>query len=153
MRIQGERSRIYKGVGPPLGPARQYDWKFDINGTLWFCLESGNPGEWTMTYDPSSSDGDVTTSTFSAAGNITSTGTDQLVEANAQTAAFTLTLPAVSGVDYEITVKKMNANGNKVTVVGTGGELIDGGANKQLDKQYMTFTFARNAAGTGWDIV
>lgn len=71
-----------------------------------------------------------------------------LVEANATSAGFTITLPSAPYTGARVTVKKTDSTGNVVTVVGQGGSTIDGDANASIVSQWAGATFVYD--GTNW---
>ena len=77
---------------------------------------------------------------------------DRVVLADATGGAFTVTLPNASGKrgQQPITVKRMNAGGNAVTVASAGGT-IDGASTTSIASQYTALSFISN--GTDWLIV
>jgi hypothetical protein len=82
--------------------------------------------------------------------------TDDLIRADATTAAFTITLPTAAsafsnGEGEVITVKKIDATANVVTVQGNGAELIDDANTASISSQYSAASFVSN--GTSWDIL
>jgi tetrahydrodipicolinate N-succinyltransferase len=86
----------------------------------------------------------------SATGAIVAT--DGMVTVNAAAGAVTMTLPAVATVSGRVvTVKKIDASGNAVTVDGNGAETIDGAANFPLAAQYDSLTVI--AGATEWHII
>lgn len=81
---------------------------------------------------------------------------DALVRANATGGAFTVTLPAASAVvGQRVTVKRLNAGANAVTVSAQGTDTIDGAASASLTAQYQAVTVVAWQSGTtyGWDIL
>ena len=62
----------------------------------------------------------------------------KLVDADATTAAFTVTLPTVAsaGDGFIIAIKKTDSSANAVTVDAAGAELIDGATTKVLASQF-----------------
>lgn len=72
-----------------------------------------------------------------------------VVLCDATAAAFTITLPPVgqhSG--RHVTVKKVDASANAVTIDGDGAEQIDGAANQTLATQWESNQIVSN--GTAW---
>jgi len=61
---------------------------------------------------------------------------DSVVIVDATSGPVTVTLLAISKNPRRICVKKWDATANAVTVVGGGGELIDGSASAVLSAQY-----------------
>lgn len=75
-----------------------------------------------------------------------------IVRCDATGAAFTVNLPAVSGLSgLQVTIKKTDSSANAVTVDGSGAETIDGAATYSLATQYKHVTLVCN--GTSWDII
>jgi len=66
--------------------------------------------------------------------------------------AIVVTLPLASGVSGKIlTVKKIDASGNTVTLTPGGGELIDGAATKVISTQYDFYQIQTD--GNNWYII
>lgn len=78
--------------------------------------------------------------------NYTATATDACVLADATTAGFTVTLPAVVA-GRQLTVKKLDSTVNLVTVAPASGT-IDGAANDVISVQWQSRTYISN--GTNW---
>lgn len=78
---------------------------------------------------------------------------DHIILCDASGAAFTLTLPPVTGQNGAILIfKKIDASVNAITLDGDGGETIDGAAtNAEMDTQYDTITLLCD--GTQWLII
>lgn len=72
------------------------------------------------------------------------------VRADANGAAFTVTMPATPRIAQLINVKKIDATGNTVTVDGNGNN-IDGAATKAITVQYTTLQLQFN--GSTWDVI
>lgn len=89
-------------------------------------------------------------STTPATGAYTATADDNLILADAAGGAFTVTLP-LAGDASRITVKKVDASANNVTVDGSGSETIDGAANKALTAQWQTLSLQSD--GTAWFVI
>lgn len=76
---------------------------------------------------------------------------DGFIRANATGGAFSVTLPpAAAQPGCEITVKRLNAGANAVTVDGYSTETIDGAATYVLSVQYESVSVVSN--GAGWDV-
>jgi hypothetical protein len=77
---------------------------------------------------------------------------DRIVLADATSAPFTVTLPSAQGRHGQqaLTVKRMNAGGNAVTV-GAASGLIDGAATQSLGSQYARLSVVSD--GTQWLII
>lgn len=77
----------------------------------------------------------------------------KLIDADATTAAFTVTLPTVAsaGDGFIISVKKTDSSANVVTVDGAGTETIDGATTKLLSAQFDTITLYCD--GVEWHVV
>lgn len=76
----------------------------------------------------------------------TATASDACILADAATAGFTITLPAVAA-GRQLTVKKIDSSVNLVTVAPASG-LIDGAANDVVSVQWQARTYISN--GTNW---
>jgi hypothetical protein len=82
----------------------------------------------------------------------TLTATDEVVYADATSAAFTVTLPtAVSKAGQTYTIKRANAGVNNVTVGTTSSQTIDGSTTYVLSAQYKYVTVVSN--GSNWLII
>lgn len=78
--------------------------------------------------------------------------TDGLVECDATSAAFTVTLTAVaSSLGRVITIKKIDSSANAVTVDGNASETIDGATTYTLSTQYDSVTL--HCDGTKWNVI
>lgn len=77
----------------------------------------------------------------------------KLVDADATSAAFTVTLPTVAsaGDGFIIIVKKTDSSVNAVTIDGAGAETIDGATTLVLSSQYDSA--ALRCDGTEWHVV
>lgn len=82
----------------------------------------------------------------------TVTTADEVVPCDATSAAFTVTLPAISGITgYKVTIKKIDSSANAVTVDGNGSETIDGALTYVLSNQYDSVDLV--AYSGGWLMV
>ena len=82
----------------------------------------------------------------------TITTSDNVVLADATSAAYDIALPsAASASGYEFTVKKIDSSGNAVTVNPNSTELIDGASTYALSAQWKYVRFKSN--GTAWYII
>ena len=73
------------------------------------------------------------------------------IEADATSAAFTVTLPSAPLAGTQVAVKKIDASANIVTVVGQDSTTIDGDANATIVSQWAGATFLFN--GTNWRVL
>lgn len=82
----------------------------------------------------------------------TLTTADEVVLADATTAAFAVTLPTAVGNDRKrFVVKRINGGSNNVTVATTGAETVDGDATGvTLGSQWVSVSVISN--GTAWFI-
>jgi hypothetical protein len=71
-----------------------------------------------------------------------------IIPCDATGGAFTVNLPAASGVVQSISIKKTDASINAITIDGNGAETIDGAATRLLSTQYEAVTLWSN--GTNW---
>ncbi len=80
----------------------------------------------------------------------TMSATDQVVLANAATAAFTVTIPTAVGIaGTKISIKKTDSTANSVTITApTSGGTIDGNATISLNVQNQSVTLLSD--GTNW---
>ena len=76
---------------------------------------------------------------------------DGYIRANAVGGAMTINLPTAYGNGRMITIKKIDASANTVTIDGSGAETIDGAATKVLTTQWQVIQFIDAAAGL-WEI-
>lgn len=86
----------------------------------------------------------TTTYTVAASDN------GRLIEADATSGAFTITLPAAAtaGNGFEISIKKVDSSSNAVTVDADGSETIDGNTSTSLPNQFDVVSIRSN--GTSW---
>ena len=61
---------------------------------------------------------------------------DTVIEGDATSAGFTVTLPALDDAYRDVLVAKIDASGNAVTVDGDGAETINGATTLALSSQY-----------------
>ena len=83
----------------------------------------------------------------SLTGTYTAIGEDAVLLGNASPAAFTVTLPAAA--DHKgrrLTIKKVDASANAVTVDGNAAETIDGATTKALATQWATISIISDGA-------
>lgn len=68
---------------------------------------------------------------------VTTADDGKLIECDATSAAFTVTLPAAAtaGAGFFVAIKKTDASANAVTIDGNGAETIDGSAGQTLESQ------------------
>ncbi|WKD36492.1 hypothetical protein [Streptomyces xanthophaeus] len=78
----------------------------------------------------------------------TVTSFDEVIAADATSGALTITLPTAVGRTRPVTVKKVDASGNAVTIDGAGSETIDGQLTRQLTAQWRSATLV--PSGSGW---
>ena len=79
-------------------------------------------------------------------------GDEQFVNVDASSANSVGTLPPAStSLGRSLTVKKVDATANTVTVDGNGSDLIDGAFTKVITVQYEAYTFVCD--GSSWSIV
>ena len=71
-----------------------------------------------------------------------------VIPCDATGGAFTVNLPAASGVVQSISIKKTDASVNAVTIDGNASETIDGATTRLLSTQYEAVTLWSN--GTNW---
>lgn len=99
---------------------------------------NGNPSPVTVT--------NVTTSTYTALA------TDYLLCVDTATNAVTITLPTgILGTVYMVKDCSGDANTNNITVVGTGGQLVDGASAASVNSPYGSIQLIFN--GLEWSIV
>lgn len=92
------------------------------------------------------------TSSYTAAKTLDANHGGRLVQVDATTASFDLTLPAISatgvGVGYFVTVVRTDATEDRsVTVKPSGTDTIDGGTSYILSRQYQSATLMAMASG------
>lgn len=77
------------------------------------------------------------------------TATDDYILANAAGGAFSVNLPAAtSSTGLVLTIKKIDASANAVTIDGNSSETIDGATTKALSSQYASSTIVCD--GSAW---
>jgi hypothetical protein len=82
----------------------------------------------------------------------TATAADDILLGDATSGAFSITLPAAtSSTGLVLTIKKIDASANAVTIDGNASETIDGATTKALSSQYASYEIACN--GSAWYIV
>lgn len=87
----------------------------------------------------------------SASNTYSVLSTDDVVYLNGNSAGFTATLPAISGLAGKIiTIKKTDSTFNIITIEGNGSETIDDSLNKTLNTYNESITLIAN--NTGWVI-
>lgn len=124
----------------------------DGNGILFKSLTDANQGNalTDLTKWRRASGSNLPVSPTSA--NYTLTPNDGFIPCNAGAGAFTLTLPATSsvpGASYYI--KKLDSTANAITVVVTGGDVIDGASSFTMDIPNESVTLISDGAGN-WSI-
>jgi hypothetical protein len=82
----------------------------------------------------------------------TVTPLDEVIEANATSAPFTVTLPTAVGRSRRVVVIKTDSGGNAVTVATTGGQTINGASTKSLASQWSAIEVTPSAAGNWLDL-
>ena len=95
-----------------------------------------------------------TAGSVTVTSNYTAKPSDALIRVDASGGAVTITLPAASSmIGSRLTVKRLNAGANAVTVSAT--DLIDGSATATLASQYarMTVLGIRSGTASTYDIV
>jgi hypothetical protein len=74
-----------------------------------------------------------------------------LIQVDTSGASRTITLTAISTLgDFKIAVTKITGDGNIVTIQGSGGDTINGGASYSLDAQYEVVTLIAKSGQTNW---
>jgi len=92
------------------------------------------------------------TAYVSKTGAYTATTTDEVISADATSAAFQITLPtAVSKTGQVYTIKRANSGANAVTVGTTSSQTIDGSTTYSLSAQYKYVSVVSN--GANWLII
>lgn len=106
-----------------------------------------------ITFDDSlQAAGSFGTSLAAISSNTTLDGTHHAVICDASGGAFTVTLPAASGITGRIYhVKKTDSSGNAVTVDGNASETIDGGTTAALSAQYESVMII--CTGSEWFVI
>ncbi|MFD4740632.1 hypothetical protein ACFWNQ_25190 [Streptomyces virginiae] len=84
----------------------------------------------------------------SKTGNYTAGSFDEVVTVDATSGPVTITLPTAVGRTRPVTVKKVDASGNSVTIDGAGSETIDGQLTRVLAAQWRSATLV--PSGSGW---
>lgn len=78
---------------------------------------------------------------------------DCYLRCNADASPLSVILPAASAYPGRVThIKKIDSSGNAVTVVGVGGELIDGAGSLSFTTALQSYTLISNGQ-SGWDII
>ena len=82
----------------------------------------------------------------------TLTAQDEIVLADASTAAFTVTLPTAVGINgRQYVIKRINSGANNVTVGTTSSQTIDGATTNILNTQYKAIRVVSN--GSNWFVI
>ena len=82
----------------------------------------------------------------------TATSDDDVIFCSSSGAAFTVTLPAASGIGGKVlTLKKIDSSFNAVTIDGNGAETIDGSATTTLSTQHETLMLICD--GSNWQVI
>ena len=85
-------------------------------------------------------------------GAYTATSSDHVITCDGTSGAFTVTLPALSGLGgFILYIKKIDSSANAITVDGNGAENIDGSATKSISTQYQSITII--AGSSEWHIL
>lgn len=92
-------------------------------------------------------------SSVTKTANYTVTRIDDIIRVDATSGNLTMTLfsAATVAAGFRVTIKKIDATANTMTIATTGGETIDGGASVVTGVQYTSYTLDSN--GTNWEIV
>lgn len=92
------------------------------------------------------------TAYVSKTGAYTATTTDEVISADATSAAFQITLPtAVNNTGLTYTIKRANSGANAVTIGTTSSQTIDGSTTYSLSAQYKYVSVVSN--GANWLII
>jgi hypothetical protein len=90
--------------------------------------------------------------TVAKTGAYTVTVDDGVILCDASSAAFTVTLPAVSGnAGLNFHIKKTDSSGNAVTVDGNASETIDGATTAVITAQWESIQIVSD--GSAWYII
>ena len=93
-----------------------------------------------------------TLSTVAKTAAYTATSIDHLITCDASGAAFTVTLPAISGVPgITYHIKKTDSSANAVTVDGDASETIDGGTTATISTQFESMMII--AGASEWHVI
>jgi hypothetical protein len=84
-------------------------------------------------------------------GAYTITGSDDVILADATTAAFSVTLPTAVGVTKLFTIKRINSNDNSVTIATTSSQTIDGSTTQVISVPNDSITVVSD--GSNWRII
>lgn len=96
--------------------------------------------------------GSFAVATVAKTGAYTAAIGDHVITCDASGGAFTVTLPAASGVAGRIYhIKKTDSSGNAVTVDGNSGETIDGALTQVINVQYDSMMIICD--GSNWHII
>lgn len=99
----------------------------------------------------------VTLTSAAATSVVTATATyamstaNDVILADATSAAFTITLPTAIGAQKTYSIKKINSNTNWVTVDGFGTETVDGSLSAILKVENVSITLASD--GSNWRVI
>lgn len=103
-------------------------------------------------WDSIATSGGITTQTSTKTTTYTITTSDDVILADATSAAFTITLPAANSTPRKLyRIKKIDSTLNAITIDAAGSETIEGSADTTINTQYETITLVPN--GTSWFIL
>jgi hypothetical protein len=137
-------------AAPTTGTYRVRDRVWNNNplagGTVgWVCTVSGTPGTWKPF-------GQIDSTPIIKTAAYTLLLGDEIILADATTAAFTVTLPtAISNAGRKLTVKKTDASANAVTIATTLSQTIDGVSTYVISTRNMSITVVSD--GSNWQVI
>ena len=146
------------GSGPMQEQRMSSQWRSTAPLTdLTFSSSSGNfdVGSVMTLYGIAPPDGytpAVGVATRTVTANTTAGPTDQVILVNATAGAVTVTLPNYRTCNKRVTVKKIDASANVVTIAATSTETIDGAATQTISSRWVAIEVASDQK-TGWYIV
>lgn len=159
----GNDITISRSATDTIGGATSYVLSAVGTGAQFAADTDGTPDDWTYLEFGTVADGAITRAKLAsgavAAVNYsaktsayTATNADDVLTADATSAAFTITLYTASGNSgRKLTIKKIDSSVNVVTIDGNASETIDGAAAIYLRDQYSSVELMSD--GTNWIIV
>lgn len=124
----------------------------DTTPDTYSVLEFGSVGDGTVTRVKLAQGAVARRAVTSKTANYTATTNDDLIVCDTSSGGFTITLPAVSGIDGKLLqIKKTTSDFNVVTIDGNSSETIDGATTIGLITQYESVTLV--AGASEWHVV
>ena len=153
--VTGSLSVYLNGQLQIQGSSEDWTETTPASGTFTFATAPETGDEISVIYDTqetSSTDVYYERTMQSKSAAYTVLSTDLGVDGDASSAGFTLTLPALSGVDNLVFYfSKSDSSGNSVTLDGNGSETINGSTTYVLNTQYQSVALVK-VSSTDWRV-